>query len=43
MKKICEELKKEFGNSFTEASVGNLLSLRDMSEEVRENLTLEFG
>lgn len=43
LRKICQNIKKEFGNSFTEQAVVNLLRLRDMSSEARDNLVLEFN
>jgi hypothetical protein len=43
LRKICQNIKKEFGNSFTEQAVVNLLGLRDMSTEARDNLVLEFN
>lgn len=41
VKKICSTLKKEFGNSFTETAFKNLLSFREMSEELKENIINE--
>lgn len=32
IKKICQSLKKEFGNSFTETALKNLFHLREMNE-----------
>jgi hypothetical protein len=43
LKKVCQSLKKEFGNSFSEAAVANLLSLRDMAAEHRESMAHECG
>jgi hypothetical protein len=41
IKRICQLIKKEFGNSFTEEAMTNLLRFRDMNAEIRDNLVLE--
>jgi hypothetical protein len=41
IKKMCRQLKKEFGNSFTEIAVKNLLSLREINSQVKTDLITE--